>query len=125
MKNLFYVLTAMFLFVGSMTLSAQDASTDFFAGKWELLVEGTPAGDGKMVVELERKDGKLTGKIIDKEKNLTSNITRVEEKAKYVTLYYTSASGYEVYVFMEKKGDNKVVGSVMDMFDLTGKRLQE
>lgn len=126
MKKTNFILVVVFLFVSAFAVSAQDKPKEYFAGTWELLIEGTPGGDGIMVVNLNRKDdGKLAGTIVDKSKGTESKITRIDEKAKNVTLYFTSASGYEVYVFMEKGGDNDVSGSVMDMFDFTGKRVEK
>ncbi len=112
--------------VCSVAINAQDKANDYFAGTWELLVKDTPDGDGIMVVNLKRNtDGKLEGTIIDKSKGTELKITRAEEKTKYVTLYFTSTSSYEVYVFIEKGSENSVTGSVMDMFDLTGKRVEK
>ena len=94
---------------------------DVFAGKWEVLIEGTPSGDSKMIVELERKDGKLAGTIV-RDGAAPAKISRVEEKAKSITAYFNS-SGYDVYLFLEKKGDNDAEGSMMDMFDARAKRV--
>jgi hypothetical protein len=92
---------------------------------WELFVEGTSVGDGTMIIELERKDGKFTGPVVDDvENNTTAKLSRLEEKEKHVTVYFSSNFGHEVYVFMERKGDG-VVGSIIDMFDLTSKRIEK
>ena len=51
----------------------------------------------------------------------TNKFAKVEEKGNTVTLYFTS-SGYDVYLQLEKKDDNNVKGSMMNMFDATGTR---
>jgi len=102
----------------------QGKSIDHFAGKWELSVTNTPEGDGKMVINLERLDGKLRGIIMNNGSNKEIQINRVEEKETDITVYFDSDSGYEVYVFIEKVNENQVKGNVMDMFDVTGKRLK-
>lgn len=99
------------------------APADYFAGKWSVLVTGTPNGDAKFIVSLERKDGKFTGGLTDPatNKEITS-FTKIEESEKNVTVYFTSQT-YNVYLFLEKKDDNNVTGSMMDMFDATGERI--
>lgn len=122
MKKASLLLTGLFLFLVTLTVNAQDAAKDYFTGKWDVLVEGSPSGDTHMLVTLERVDGKLTGTIA-RTGSPVAKIIRVEEKKdKSVTIYFNS-SGYDVYLFMEKKGENKTEGSMMDMFDATGKRI--
>lgn len=124
MKNLRLLLASMFSLFVMLTLSAQDQANDYFVGKWEVLVEGTPSGDSKMEVVIERVDGKLAG-TVSRDGAQPAKTTRVDEKKdKSVTVYFNS-SGYDVYLYMEKKGDNAVEGSLMDMFDATGKRVKE
>ena len=100
------------------------APADFFVGKWAVLTTGLPSGDAKSVVTFERKDGKLIGKMAEEGKPNVNIFSKVEEKEKSVTGYFT-ASGYDVYIFLEKKDDNNITGSLMDMFDCTGVRIVE
>ena len=124
MKKIIFILAAAFLLMCNLSVNAQDNSNDYFVGTWELFIEDTPEGDITMVVNLERKDdGKLTGTITDKsnaEKAIT--ISSVEEKTKDITVNFTSDSGYDVFIFIEKGGDNDVSGNIMNMFDFKGKR---
>lgn len=116
----------MFIFLMSFGAKAQEApKADYFVGKWKVLVEGTPQGDAVNDVILERKDGKLTGSILSPGKPAPATFTRVVEKDKSITAYF-SASGYDVYLFLEKTGDdNKATGSMMDMFDAKATRVVE
>lgn len=123
MKNVKLVLAVVFCFVTALKMNAQ-VPADYFAGKWSVVVAGTPNGDAKMVVSLERKDGKLSGAITNPGSNEPTKFSNVEEKENSVTVYFTS-SGYDVYMTLEKKGDNKVEGSMMDMFDAKGERVVE
>lgn len=109
--------------VFSMEAKAQ-APADYFVGKWKVLTTGLPSGDATSVVTLERKDGKLTGTMMQDGKPAPNVFTKVDEKGKTVTAYFT-ASGYDVYLFLEQTGDNNVTGSMMDMFDCTGTRIVE
>jgi hypothetical protein len=121
----YILLFVLFLFAGTYRVSAQDASKDYFAGKWEVLVKGSPEGDATALVELKRIDGTLQGTIAIGNDKTASKITSVEEKANNVTVYFSSSMGYDVYLYMEKVDENQVTGTVMDMFDLTGKRMAD
>lgn len=122
MKKLSVFLTGMFIFLMSFTVKAQTAPADYFVGKWSVLVEGTPQGDAINAVVLERKDGKLTGTILSPGKTEPAKFTRVIEKDKSITAYF-SASGYDVYLLLEKGDDNTASGSMMDMFDAKATRI--
>ena len=117
---------SMFL-VGMMILSvhvlnAQNQVNDYFAGKWELSTD-TPDGNQKLVVDLKRVDGKLSGEVTVSDTK-PAKIIKVDEKEKSVTVYFKSeSSGYEVDLVIVKKTDDEVTGSIMnDMFYLKGKR---
>lgn len=109
--------------VFSIEAKAQ-SSGDYFVGKWNVLIEGTPGGDAKSIVVFERKDGKLIGHSEDEKTGKQIQYNKVEEKDTTVTAYFT-ASGYDVYLFLEKKDDQKSIGSMMDMFDATATRVVE
>ena len=123
MKKLSLVLVVIALFLGSLVANAQ-SSENFFVGKWKVLTVGTPNGDAKSTVSLERKDGKLTGTMASEGASETIKFTNVEEKENSVTVYF-SASGYDVYMVLDKKDENHVTGSMMDMFDVSGERVLE
>lgn len=123
MRKLSFVFTVFVLFLLVVNANAQDAN-NFFVGKWKVLTVGTPNGDSKSLVTLERKDGKFTGTMANEGAGETIKFTNVEEKENKVTVYF-SASGYDVYMVLEKKDDNHVKGSMMDMFDVSGERVVE
>ena len=125
MKKLSSLFAGLFFLVLSFHAKAQtQPPTDYFAGKWSIVVEGTPGGDGKMTALLERKDGKLSGNIVSKPGAEPTKIDKVEEKEKSVTLYFNT-NGYDVNLTMEKKDDDHVTGNVMGMFDAKGERIKE
>jgi hypothetical protein len=124
MKKLSVVIAAIVCsFVFAIGVKAQ-APADYFVGKWSVTITGLPQGEAKSVVVFERKDGKLTGYMLNegKPKDVFSKVT--EEKGKTVTGYYTS-SGYDCYILLDKQDDNSVTGTLMDMFDCTGVRIVE
>lgn len=108
------------------TPAATTATTDFFAGKWEVSIFGTPNGDAKMIANFIRKDGSLTGEMSDpadaqKEK---IPITKIEEEAGKITIYFT-ASGYDLSLPLEKVDDNNLKGMLMNMFESKAVRIKE
>lgn len=127
---------SLFLFVFLLSLAytgfAQTAptptapTTDLFAGKWEITITGTPSGDAKMITELVRKDGKLTGELKDPAgKNPVTPITKVEEEAgKKITIYFDTAQAGEIGVELEKVDDDHLKGQLMGMFDSTAVRVK-
>jgi 23S rRNA maturation-related 3'-5' exoribonuclease YhaM len=99
--------------------------TDFFAGKWEMVVVGTPNGDAKLIADLVRKDGKLTGELADakdpsKEK---IKIDSIDETADKLSIAF-QAQGNNITMDLTKVDDDNLKGSVMGMFDATAKRLK-
>jgi hypothetical protein len=125
MKKVSLFFAAFFLLVLSLPASAQTKSNaDFFAGKWNVLVAGTPNGDSKIIVSLEKKDGKLEGTILDSTNKEIAKITKVEEKDKSVTVFFY-AQNYDLYLLMDRKDDDHVTGNMLNMFDATGNRIKE
>lgn len=106
--------------------AADSTIVDFFIGKWEISILGTPNGDSKLVAELVRKEGKLGGELKDPSGNLpgTIPITSIEEDKEKLTIYF-SAQGYDVNVVLAKIDQNNLKGSLLGMFDSTAKRLKE
>lgn len=106
--------------------TATTTSTDFFAGKWEITITGTPNGDAKMVTDLVRKDGKLTGELKDPTgTNPVTAITKVEEEpGKKITIYFDTAQAGEIGVELAKVDDDHLKGQLMNMFDSTAVRVK-
>lgn len=125
MKKLSVFFAGIFFLALSLTVTAQvKANPDFFVGKWNVVVAGTPNGDSKLIISLERKEGKLAGAILDSTNKELAKISKIEEKEKSTTVYFT-AEGYDVYLLMEKKDDDHITGNLMDMFTAKGDRIKE
>ena len=125
MKKISAVFLGLFFLMLSLHANTQTKSNaDFFAGKWNVLVAGTPNGDSKIIVSLEKKDGALTGSILDSTNKEIAKITKVEEKDKSVTVYF-NAQNYDVYLLMDRKDDDHVTGNMLNMFDAKGDRVKE
>ena len=127
MKKTGIVLVILFLGIAFQGYSQTATPTDFFAGKWEIAIMGTPNGDSKLVTDLIRKDGKLTGALKDPTGQNPDGfpITNIVEDANKLTLYFT-AQGTDVNLDLEKVDDSHLKGSIMSgMFDATAVRIKE
>lgn len=99
--------------------------TDFFAGKWEISVTGTPMGDVKFLTDLVRKNGALTGELADANDpdKPKRPITRVEEKDGKLAIYFESSQGGEMAIDLAKVDENNLKGTLYT-FDATAKRVK-
>ena len=122
MKNVKLNLVLILFVLMSINMKAQDKSNDYFAGRWNVLVVGTPNGDSKMPLKLTQVDGKLQGGIEDGKGGLGTKFDKVEVKGNTMTVYFVGG-GYNCYITLDKKDDNTAVGSLMDMFDATATRV--
>lgn len=122
MKNVKLNLVLILFVLMSVAMKAQEKSNDYFVGKWDVLVVGTPNGDSKMPLVLSSVEGKLQGGIVDDKGAIVTKFDKVEVKANNVTVYFVGG-GYNCYISLDKKDDNTAVGSLMDMFDATATRV--
>ena len=127
MKKAAVILVLLLTAVTFSSHAQTTAPTDFFAGKWEVLIVGTPNGDSKMVTDLVRKDGKLTGELKDPTgaNPEALPLTNVVEDGNKVTLYFT-AQGTDVNMDLEKVDEDHLKGSIMNgMFDASAVRVKQ
>lgn len=108
----------------TLNVSAQTSSTDYFAGRWNMLVKGLPQGDTKLVIALEKKDTTLVGAVIDTTGKEVAKIDKIEINGTTATVYF-HAQGYDVNLVMTKKDEDHVTGSMMGMFEAEGDRVKE
>lgn len=134
MKKLTLIFTVVLGLFMSLTVKAQTTapaiatapatSADYYPGKWNVVVKGTPNGDAKMTFVFERKDGKLTGAIQDSTGKEMTKITSIDEKDKTITAAFTIQT-YDVTLTMDPVDADNIKGSLMGMFDATGVRVKE
>jgi transcription termination factor Rho len=113
----FFSFLAFVLF--TTNLQAQSSPEDYFVGSWNVKAFGLPQGDTQIIIQIEKKEGKLGGGIVDATTNQINPFTKVEVAANKLTAYFT-AQGMDVYLSLEKKDDKSVTGSIMDMFNMEG-----
>ena len=125
MKKLSSLFAGSFFLLLSVGIHAQSKTgSDFFAGKWNVLITGTPYGDLKRVYVLEKKDNGLAGTVLDSTGKEISKCSKVEVKDNAVTLYYT-ALGNDVSIVLTKKDEDHVTGKALGMFDAKGERIKQ
>jgi hypothetical protein len=125
MKKLCSVFAGLLFLLFSFAASAQTKpAEDYFVAKWDMIFEGLPQGDPRMIISLQRKDGKLEGSIMDSTQKEIAKISKVDEKDKSVTVYFT-AQGYDVTLDMTKKDEDNITGNLMGMFEAKGVRIKE
>ena len=112
-----------FLFLSFSANAQSKTGADYFAGKWNVAITGTPYGDLKRIYVLEKSDNTLTGIVQDSTGKEITKCSKVELKETEVTLYY-QAMGNDVSITLIKKDDDNVTGNVMGMFEAKGKRMK-
>ena len=107
----------------SLKSNAQVTST-YIAGKWDVLLKGTPNGDVHLMFTLADSVGAVTGTYLDPETNKEVPLSKTELKDDKITLYFTIQS-YDVSLVLAKKDEDNVTGSLLAMFDATGVRVKK
>ena len=125
MKKVSVLLFALFLSITFHGLS-QTAPKDFFAGKWEIALTGTPNGDVKFLTNLIRKEGKLTGELVNATDATQPKrpITKVEENGDKLAIYFESSQGGEIAINLAKVDNDNLKGTLMDSFEANAKRVK-
>lgn len=124
MKQVNVLMTGIFLILFSMGARSQSkAGADYFAGKWKVLVKGTPDGDSKMLFVLSKTDTAFTGVVQDTTGKEISKITKINLSDTSMTVYF-NAQGYDIDVLLIRKSDDHVGGSLMSMFEVEGDRVK-
>ena len=123
MKKVSLFFAGLFFLLLSISAHAQTTGADYFTGKWSVLVKGTPNGDAKMFIVLNKKDSTLTGSVQDSTGTEMSKIDKVELNGNTATAYF-NAQGYDVNLEMNKKDDDHFTGNMMGMFDADGERVK-
>jgi len=123
MKKFKAVLVILFVLSITTAVKAQTSNTEYFSGKWSVILKGTPNGDAKMIFVLEKKVDSLTGVVLDTTGNQISKIDKAELKDSTVTLYF-NAQGYDVSLVLNRKDEDHVTGSLLNMFDAEGERIK-
>ena len=100
-------------------------TSDYFVGKWKVMVEGTPNGDVIMNVTIKKEENKYVGSVQSEGSGSEPvKADKIEITDNELKIYWL-AGGYNVYLQLEKVNENAIEGSLMDMFDAKGERIIE
>jgi hypothetical protein len=124
MKKLNSLTASVFFLLLAVGANAQTKTgADYFAGKWKVLVTGTPYGDLKRIYVLEKSGNTLTGIVQDSTGTEITKCSKVDVKDNEITLYYQSM-GNDITITLIRKDDDHVTGSVLGTFDAKGERIK-
>ncbi|NDC79254.1 MAG: hypothetical protein EBZ67_15500 [Chitinophagia bacterium] len=108
----------------SLSAGAQSQETpDYFVGNWSILVKGTPQGDIKLVLALEKKDTALAAVVLDTTGKEFAKVDKIVRKDNMMTAYF-SAMGYDLYLEMTRKDDDHMTGNLVGMFEAEAERIK-
>ena len=100
-------------------------STDFFVGKWAISIAGTPNGDVKLLTDLVRKDGKLTGELTDAVDATKPKIAidKIEENGDKLVIHFDAPQAAGLALNLAKVDADTLKGEVYN-FDAVAKRVK-
>lgn len=103
MKKLTSILALIcFVLISFWSTAKPSDNLDYFVGKWQIVIKGTPNGDAQMVFILSKKDGEIAGVIQDTSGTEISVISKSEIKEGSIILFFT-AQGYDVNLDLKRK----------------------
>jgi hypothetical protein len=114
------IILALFVATGPVNAQTKNTGEKYFIGKWNVMVYGVPDGDTKMVINIEKKEDKLTGTLADPSKTdppLELSDIVVADSTFKASFY---AQGMDISLMLKIKDDTNITGSLMDMFDIKG-----
>jgi hypothetical protein len=112
------------LFIFSIGVNAQTKSGyDFFAGKWNIIVTGTPQGDGKMIVNFEKINNSASASLKDSAGKDLYKVTNTEIDEDQAIITFIGSQSSDVPLTLRKKDETSITGDIMGMFEVEGKRV--
>jgi len=112
------------MFIAIATKVNAQATTNYFVGKWDVLLKGLPQGDTHIKFNFADSVGHLKGVLVDSAAHKEVPLTKIDQENDKVTLYFTT-QGYDVNLVLTKKDDDHATGSLMGMFDAVADRIKK
>ncbi|WP_339864730.1 hypothetical protein [uncultured Algoriphagus sp.] len=123
MKNrITLVCTLVLLATISFAFTSYNPSPEYFEGKWNVLVKGTPQGDATIPVRFETKDGKTTGYFTEEGATEEKKMSSTTISGDAINTAF-NISGYDVTLYLKKVDADHAKGDLMGMFDAEGTRV--
>lgn len=118
------ILVGIFCLLSVMWVQATSyPSPEYFEGKWNVLVIGTPNGDATIPIRFETKDGKTSGYFMEEGAAEEKKMSSVTISGDVVNTAF-NISGYDVTLSLKKVDEDTVKGDLMGMFDAEGTRVK-
>jgi hypothetical protein len=114
------IILAFIVNTGTISAQAKITGEKYFIGKWNVMVYGVPDGDTKMIINIEKKEDKLTGNLADPAKTdpaLELSNIEVSDSTFKATF---NAQGMDITLMLKIKDDSNITGNMMDMFEIKG-----
>ncbi|MFC3881228.1 hypothetical protein ACFOSV_13625 [Algoriphagus namhaensis] len=124
MKTTKSIFTCVLLLIASLSFAAQADSPEYFEGKWNVTIYGTPEGDATIPMRFETKDGVTKGYFIGDPSGVESEMSSVNIIDGVLNAAF-NITGYDVNISMSKVDDDNTSGSLLGMFNLEGARVKE
>lgn len=125
MKSIKLVLASIMVMLSlSFVLAASISSPEYFEGKWNVLIKGTPEGDAVIPIRFETIDGKTTGYFLEEGATEEKRMTSATINGDVINTAFT-ISGYDVTLLLRKVDADNAKGDLMGMFDAEGTRVKE
>lgn len=112
MKKLLVILSFVSL---AIIASASGNKTEFFLGKWDVEIKGTPGGDSKLVVDLKQVGNDLKGTVSSK-KDGTVEIKEAELTENGIAISFKSG-WFTVELLMKEKDANHCTCKLAGRYD--------
>lgn len=120
-----YLIVLLILLTSSITLAHELDSPEYYEGKWNVTVLGTPQGDATIPMRFETKDGVTKGYFIGDpsgEESMMDAVTITETGVLNASLFI---GGYDVKISLSKLDEDKTTGNMLGMFTMNGERVKE
>jgi hypothetical protein len=125
MKKSALFITGILLILFSEVIYAQTLSGfDFFSGKWNVVVTGSPMGDVHMVVNFIKTNDVITATLKDTTGRDLYKVTNTEIKNDQAVIKFIGTMGDEVPFMLRKRDENSVSGDIMG-YESEGKRISK
>jgi len=119
-----YLIALLILFSSSITLANEIDSPEYFEGKWNVTVIGTPQGDATIPMRFETKDGVTKGYFIGDpsgEESMMDSVSITENGVLNASLFI---GGYDVTISLTRLDEDKSTGNMLGMFTMNGERVK-
>ncbi len=122
MKKLITLFT-LFCLVLTIAVANVTSNPESFVGQWDLMIEGTPQGDIRVIMTLEKVDGVLVGNFKMAGTDQETKLSSISGSSESISFSFF-AEGYDLYMNLKPDGENAVKGFLIDQFPVSGKRLK-